>query len=112
MILKIALKIAINAAALYVASELVDGFSIERDISVLVFAGLLLWFGNAIIRPIIKLLTFPLILLTFGLFNVVINIFILVGVDILIPQMEISGIIPLLLTSLAISLISSLFFFL
>lgn len=112
MVLKIVLKITVNAAALYAASLLIDGVTMERDIAALAFAGLLLWLGNIVVRPILKLLTFPLLLVTFGLFNLVINVFIIWGVDFLIPQLEISGIVPLLLTTLLISVISSMFFFL
>lgn len=112
MIFKIILKIAVNAGAVYSASILFDGVSMERNIVALALVGTLLWLGNAIVRPIIKLLTFPLILLTFGVFNIIINVLILWGVDILVEELEIAGIVPLLLTTLLVSVVSSLFFFL
>jgi putative membrane protein len=111
MLIKILLKIAVNAAALYVASVLIDGVHVETSFATLAFLGMLLWLGNAIVRPILKLFTFPLIFLTFGLFNLVINAFILWGVDILAPQLEIVGVVSLLLATLAVSLAGSLLFF-
>lgn len=111
MALKILLHIFVNAGALYIASALIDGVSIERDVSILVFAGVALWFGNSIIRPVLKLLTFPLMLLTFGLFNIVVNMIILWGVEIIIPQFEITGLMPLFLATIVVSLVNGLLFF-
>ena len=62
-----------NAAALYIATRLVDGVQIQGDW--LTFVGVALVFSivNAVIKPITKFVTFPLIVLTFGLFLLVIN---------------------------------------
>jgi putative membrane protein len=70
---KLLLRWLINAVALYVAAELVPG--IHTDGSWLALAVMALIFGlvNALIRPILKLLTCPLIMLTLGLFTLVIN---------------------------------------
>jgi putative membrane protein len=66
-------RLLVNAAALWVATRIVDGVSFDGDwIS---FFGVALVFGviNAFIRPLAKILTFPLIILTFGIFALVIN---------------------------------------
>jgi putative membrane protein len=67
------LRLVVNAAALYIASRLVDGVYFDGDW--LTLAGVALLFGvvNAIIKPVTKFVTFPLIILTFGLFLLVIN---------------------------------------
>jgi putative membrane protein len=67
------LRLVVNAAALYAASRLVDGIYFDGDW--LTLAGVALVFGvvNAIIKPVTKFVTFPLIILTFGLFLFVIN---------------------------------------
>ena len=66
-------RLIINAVALWVAIRLVPGIVYEGD--VVGILGLALIFGivNAIIRPLISLLTCPLIVLTLGLFTLVIN---------------------------------------
>jgi putative membrane protein len=67
------LRLLINAAALWVAIRLVPGIDYQGHwISLLVVA---LVFGvlNASVRPMLKLLTFPLLILTLGLFTFVIN---------------------------------------
>lgn len=66
-------RLIINAAALWVAVRVVSGISYQG--SWIPFFGVALLFGalNAVVRPILKLLTLPLLLLTLGLFTFVIN---------------------------------------
>src|SRR5262245_22854330 len=68
----ILLRFLINAAALWLAAEVVPGIHAGRPGSILAVA---LVFGlvNVLIRPILKLLTCPIILLTLGLFTLVVN---------------------------------------
>ncbi|MEP6994003.1 MAG: phage holin family protein [Acidobacteriota bacterium] len=67
------LRLFINAVALWVAVQIVPGIHYEGG--PLPFLGVALLFGvvNAFIRPALKLLTLPLIFVTFGLFALVIN---------------------------------------
>jgi putative membrane protein len=67
---------AINAVALYVAIAVVPGIQRQSD-NWLSFIWMALIFGvvNAFLSPLLKLLTCPLILLTLGLFTLVINTF-------------------------------------
>lgn len=67
------LRLLINAAALWVAVKIVPGITYTGDW--LPFLGVALIFGivNAFIRPIVKLFTLPVILLTLGLFALVVN---------------------------------------
>jgi putative membrane protein len=68
---------AINAVALFAAIQLVEGIQ-AQDTGWGAILGLALIFGlvNALISPILKLLTCPLIILTLGLFTLLINTFI------------------------------------
>jgi putative membrane protein len=66
------LRIVIVAIGLWVATKLVRGVQIT-DAWSLVFAALLLGIVNAIVRPVVILLTLPLTILTLGLFLLVIN---------------------------------------
>ena len=67
------IRLLVNAAALWVATRLVPGVS--YDGGVLPFLGVALVFGvvNAILRPVLKLLTLPLIIVTLGFFALVVN---------------------------------------
>ena len=73
---KFFLRLAINAIALYAAIKLVPGIT-AQNMHWLALVGLALIFGllNALLRPLLKLLTCPLIILTLGLFTLLINTF-------------------------------------
>ena len=67
------LRLLINAAALWVAIQLVDGIEHRGSWWSLLFVALVFGLLNASIRPLLKLLSLPLIILTLGLFIFVIN---------------------------------------
>ena len=70
-------RLLVNAVALWVATRIVPGVVYRGDL--LPFLGVALVFGvvNAIIGPAAKLLTLPLIVLTLGVFLLVVNGFLL-----------------------------------
>jgi putative membrane protein len=72
---KFVLRLLINAVGLYAAVSLVDGIQAVPDANWVSYLGLGLIFGllNALVRPLLKFLTCPLIVLTLGLFTLVIN---------------------------------------
>ena len=66
-------RLLVNAAALWVATRIVPGVTFAGGwVS---FFGVALVFGavNAFIRPVLKILAFPLIIMTFGIFALVVN---------------------------------------
>lgn len=65
----------INAVAIALAVYFVPGIDLGGDLISLVWLALIFGLVNAILRPIIKLFTFPIIILTLGLFSLVINSF-------------------------------------
>ncbi len=76
----IVIRILMNAAALWVAVTVLDGFNFEfGEGSIPVFLGIALLMGvvNIIVRPIITVLALPAIILTLGLFLLVINAIVL-----------------------------------
>ena len=66
------IRVVIVAAGLWVASKLVPGGSITDGWSLL-WAALILGIMNAIVRPVLIILTLPITILTLGLFILVIN---------------------------------------
>jgi putative membrane protein len=66
-------RLFVNAAALWVATKLVPGVTYSGEL--MPFLGVALVFGvvNAFIRPVAKVLALPLIILTLGLFALVVN---------------------------------------
>lgn len=63
----------INAVALGVAATLIQGIHIDGGWQVLVITAFIFGLVNALIRPLVTLLTCPLIILTLGLFTLVVN---------------------------------------
>ena len=66
------LRVLINAAALWVAASLIPGIRVD-GVGYTLLAALVLGIINAIVRPVLVFLTFPITLLTLGLFILVIN---------------------------------------
>jgi putative membrane protein len=67
------LRLVINAAALWVATHIVSGIVYQGSWTSLFVVALVFGLLNASVRPLLKLLTFPLLILTLGLFTFVIN---------------------------------------
>ena len=70
--MKLLLRWALNAVALMLIPELLSDIRVDGYMAALISA-LLLGFVNAIIRPLLVLVTLPITLLTLGLFTLVIN---------------------------------------
>ena len=98
---------AVLALSLWVASHIFRGISFESKSSLIVSA-LLLGFANAIIRPILIMLTLPLTLVTFGLFILVINALMMLLVAWLVRGFQVSGFWTAFFVSIFISIISFL----
>ncbi len=70
------LRWLINVAALYAAVTIVPGIHTQSENWVsLIWLALIFGFLNALLRPLLKFLTCPLIILTLGVFTLVINTF-------------------------------------
>jgi len=70
-------RLLINVAALWAAIRLVPGISFEGDWPLLFVVSLVFGVLNAVIRPILFVLTLPFFILTLGLFTFVLNAFML-----------------------------------
>lgn len=67
------IQLAVNAAALYAAARLVDGISYSGPPLGLAVVALVFAVVNTIVKPLVQLLSIPVIFLTLGLFLLVIN---------------------------------------
>jgi putative membrane protein len=98
-------RMALNVLGLWVADQLVDGMEI-RDPSTFVLAGILLGAVNAVVRPILLILTFPFTVVTLGFFVLVINAAMLNLVASLLGGFYLSGFRAAFFASLVVSLTS------
>lgn len=98
---------AVTAIALYVTLELNVGLSIRDDgIGSFLFASLMLAVVNAIVRPVMIVLTLPLSFLTLGLFLLVVNALSL-GVAVAVTPLELSGFGGAVVASLMVTLLAT-----
>jgi putative membrane protein len=91
------LRALISALGLWLASQWVRGVSFD-SVATLLLAALLLGVVNAIVRPIVFLLTLPLTLLTLGLFLLVLNAAMVALVAWMLPGFRLHGFGAALLT--------------
>lgn len=99
------LRAAIAALGLWLATEWIDGLYIDAPMTLAV-AAVLLGIVNALVRPLVILLTLPFTLLTLGLFLLVINAAMLGLVALLLPGMQIVGFWDAFLGALIITIVS------
>lgn len=97
----------LSAVALVITAYFVPGFTITSFPAAAV-AAVVMGIVNAIVRPLLVLLTLPLTFMTLGLFLLVINALSVALVAYLTPDFTISGFIPALLGSIVLSLVSGL----
>lgn len=100
------LQIVLNALGLWLASRYIPGISYSGDVLYLLFAGLVLGLVNLLVRPIVSFFSFPLILVTLGLFYLVINGAMLWLAAALLEGLQVDGCVPAILGGLLIALLN------
>jgi len=98
----------ITSLSLWVASHVFKGIRFSSTSSLIVSA-LLLGFANAIVRPLLILLTLPLTLVTLGFFLLVINALMMLLVAWMVPGFKVSGFWTAFFASIFIAVLSFLF---
>lgn len=81
----------LNIAVVFFAAWVLPGLSYSGDFTILILAAAVLGIINLIVRPIVKLVTLPINLLTLGIFSWVTNVLMLYLVTRLIPGFEVSA---------------------
>jgi len=98
---------ALNALALMAVAYLMPSVQIQSFGTALI-AALVLGLANAVVRPILVLLTLPVTILTLGLFILVINGAVFLGVSRLVSGFEVAGLWSAILAAILYSIISFL----
>ena len=92
---------------IYLAAQVVPGVTLRGEpLWPALLAGVVLALVNAVVRPVLKVLTLPLTLLTLGLFLFVLNAFCLWLTSVIVPGFDIQGFRPAFLGALVISVVS------
>lgn len=95
------LRAVIAAFGLWMATRWIDGVLIDTP-TTLLFAAALLGIVNAFVRPIAIVLTFPITIVTLGLFLLVVNAAMVALVAWMLPGFHVSGFVAALLTALLV----------
>jgi len=98
-------RLLITALGLWIAGQLLPGI-VFTSTGALIVSALLLGVVNAVIRPILLILTLPLTVLTLGLFILVVNGISLALVAWLVPGFQIAGLAPATLGAIIVGLTS------
>ena len=99
------LRVAVNALAIMLAASIVPGIQVDGLVPALV-GGLLLGLVNAIVRPVLIILTLPITLITLGLFLLVLNGFCFWLVASIVKGFYVSGFWSACLGALIVTIVS------
>lgn len=95
-----------NGVGLYLADLYIPGVEILRTIENLILAAFILALINTFLRPILKFVLTPVIIITFGLANVIVSALTIYLLDYLFPAITISGLLALILTAILVGVIN------
>ena len=105
MLMRFILRAVFAGLGLWIASRFVHGIEVDK-VGSLIAAAILLGLVNAIVRPIMFLLTLPFVLITFGLFLIIINAAMLELTAMLLKGFSVHSFGAAILGSLVVSLVS------
>ena len=104
---KFLIRIVFNAVSILVASLILTKVTLDGNALQILLVGLIFGLVNALIKPFLKLISAPIMVVTLGLFTVIINAFLLWLVDLLSGDvLNIEGVLTYLWASIIISLVS------
>jgi putative membrane protein len=94
------------AVSLVITAYLVPGFVIKSFVAALI-ASVILGLVNAIVRPILVVLTLPITIVSLGLFLFIVNAITIWLAGYLTPGFDVNGFIPALIGSIVLTIVSS-----
>jgi len=106
--MKLLVNWILSAVALMIVAHVVPGFYVTGFVAAMV-AAVVIGFANATLGAILKVLTFPLTLVTFGVFWFVINALMLKLAAAFVPGFAIRGFLPALFGAFVLSLVNMVF---
>ena len=100
------IKTLVTAVAVWIAANVVPGIHVSGGVLSLLVIAIIFGLVNAFVRPIVKLFSFGLVLLTLGLFLLVINALMFWLTAGLLDSFAVDGFVPAFLGSLLVSVVS------
>jgi len=106
MIRRLTITWAFNVVALFVASWLLSGLSYGSDWWALLAAGLVFTLVNFFLKPVLTILSVPFIIVTLGIFYLLINVFMLYLTHWIVPQFTIRSFWWAVLAAIIVSVVN------
>lgn len=102
------LRWLLNAAALYLTTKIVSGIMVEGT-GALLLAALVIGLLNAVLKPVLVVLTLPITILSLGLFYLVLNAILFALASVLTPGFAVTGFWAAFLGALVMSVLGMAF---
>jgi len=106
--MKFLAQLIVSALAVIVSSMILPGVHVDNALTAIIVAAVLAFF-NAIIKPVLVILTIPITILTMGFFLLVINAFLILLAAKIVDGFHVSGFWIAMLFSLLLSLVTGVF---
>jgi putative membrane protein len=103
--MRMLLNWVLSALAVWIVSRVVPGIYVSGPVAALI-AALVIGFVNATVGVVLKILTFPLTLITLGLFWLVINALMLKFASALVPGFQVRGFFAAFVGAIVLSLVN------
>lgn len=103
---KIILVVAANAAAIWAATQYIEGVRFDGSLRELAAAAAILTALNFVVKPILKLILGPIIVLTLGLGLILVNALVIYALDLLSRNLTVEGIPALFYATILISAVN------
>ena len=100
------MRLLVAAAAFWIVASLLPGVDVQEGVVSYLVIAVIFGIVNALVGPVLRVVTFPLTLVTLGLFRLVVNAALLGITALLTARLEIDGFLTALLASLLISAIT------
>ena len=107
--LRLIAQVALNGLAVWLAAYLVPGVDYRGDVPYLLLTGLVIGLINLVVKPLVTLLSLPAVVVTLGLFLLVINGAMLYLASLLLDGLTIEGCLPAILGGLVLALCNWVF---
>lgn len=105
--MRLLVKIIILALAIYIASYIIPGVTINST-STLFVVSIVLGLINTFVKPVLVILTIPLTIITLGIFLLILNGILILLVGSIVPGFYVSSFFTAIIFSIVVSIISSL----
>ncbi len=99
-------RFLVVAAAVWLVAAYVPGIQVQEGVSSYLLIALIFSLVNLLVKPVLKLLSFPLLLLTLGLFLIVINAAMFGLTALLTDRLDVDGVGPAFIAALVISAVT------